>query len=151
MRLPADSHAHSEWSWDARSGSMGRSCARAVEMGLPAIAFTEHLDFTPFRAGHLSEKFGDLVSDGILRAPRFDVDGYLACVEACRARYPRLRILTGLEVGQPHRSDREVADVLARGRFDRVLGSLHCLPDGDAFAEPFALFPHREASAVLTD
>ena len=46
MTLPPDSHAHSEWSWDARQGSMERSCARAVELGLPAIAFTEHLDRT---------------------------------------------------------------------------------------------------------
>ncbi|WP_108251758.1 PHP domain-containing protein [Planctomonas deserti] len=151
MQLPADSHAHSEWSWDALSGSLDRSCARAVALGMPAIAFTEHLDFTPFRAGHLVEGYGHLVVDGILHAPPFDVDGYLSAVDACRARYPGLRILTGLEVGQPHHHGREVADVLARGRFDRVLGSLHCLPDGDAFAEPFALFPHRDAPTVMRE
>jgi histidinol-phosphatase (PHP family) len=37
--LPADSHVHTEWSWDAPDGSMERTCARAVEIGLPAIAF----------------------------------------------------------------------------------------------------------------
>jgi histidinol-phosphatase (PHP family) len=151
MQLPADSHAHSEWSWDARSGSMDGSCARAVELGLPAVAFTEHLDFTPFRAGHLSENFPELVSAGVLRAPDFDADGYLACVESCRARYPGLRILTGLEVGQPHLHGPEVAGVLRAGRFDRVLGSLHCLPDGDELAEPFVLFEHREAAEVLAE
>lgn len=30
--LPGDSHVHSEWSYDARSGSMERSCARAVDL-----------------------------------------------------------------------------------------------------------------------
>lgn len=50
MMLPADSHVHSEWSWDTggpRSGAAGRmraTCAQAVKIGLPAIIFTEHLD-----------------------------------------------------------------------------------------------------------
>lgn|SRR6478735_698458 len=35
MTLPADSHVHSEWSWDAGHGSMDRTCARALELGLP--------------------------------------------------------------------------------------------------------------------
>jgi histidinol-phosphatase (PHP family) len=44
--LPADGHVHSEWSWDAPEGSMKRCCALALELGLPAIAFTEHIDYT---------------------------------------------------------------------------------------------------------
>ena len=44
--LPPDGHVHTEWSWDAAAGSMERSCARAVALGLPSIAFTEHADFT---------------------------------------------------------------------------------------------------------
>ncbi len=45
--LPADNHVHTNWSWDTASSSrMELACARAVEMGLPGIAFTEHLDFT---------------------------------------------------------------------------------------------------------
>ncbi len=46
--LPPDNHVHSEWSWDARSGSMELTCQRAVELGLPAVAFTEHADYTPW-------------------------------------------------------------------------------------------------------
>jgi hypothetical protein len=46
--LPADGHVHSEWSYDAPGGSMERTCARAVAMGLPAVAFTEHADYTPW-------------------------------------------------------------------------------------------------------
>ncbi len=42
----ADRHVHSEWSWDAAQGDMMATCARAVELGLPALAFTEHADFT---------------------------------------------------------------------------------------------------------
>jgi histidinol-phosphatase (PHP family) len=46
---PVDSHVHSEWSWDAPLASMERSCARALDLGLPAIAFTEHLDHAAWR------------------------------------------------------------------------------------------------------
>jgi histidinol-phosphatase (PHP family) len=151
MDLPADGHVHSEWSWDARLGSMADTCARAVEIGLPAVAFTEHVDVTPFRAGSLAGTFGDLVSDGVLTAPALDLDGYEATVERCRATYPDLVILTGMEVGQPHRHRDAVAALIARGSFDRVLGSLHCLEDGDAMAEPFELFGHRAAGDVLRD
>jgi histidinol-phosphatase (PHP family) len=41
-----DRHVHTEWSWDAAGGDMLATCARAVEWGLPAVAFTEHADFT---------------------------------------------------------------------------------------------------------
>jgi histidinol phosphatase-like PHP family hydrolase len=44
--LPPDNHVHTQWSWDADAGSMEGSCARAVELGLPSIAFTEHVDHT---------------------------------------------------------------------------------------------------------
>ncbi len=48
--LPADSHVHSEWSWDtggpnsSAAGRMVATCERARSMGLPALFFTEHLD-----------------------------------------------------------------------------------------------------------
>ena len=42
--LPPDNHVHTEFSWDASNGSMHASCARAVELGLPSVAFTEHVD-----------------------------------------------------------------------------------------------------------
>ncbi len=149
MDLPADSHVHSEWSWDTDLGAMDATCARAVALGLPAVAFTEHVDFTPFRAGDLAEKFGHLVTDGILTASELDVEGYLESVEKCRAKYPDLRILTGMEVGQPHRHAGEIADLLAQGTFDRMIGSLHCIPDGDEYAEPWELFPHYPADAAF--
>lgn len=50
--LPPDNHVHSEWSWDTpAAASMEQACRRAVEIGLPAVAFTEHLDFTAWGSG----------------------------------------------------------------------------------------------------
>ncbi|MEU4420502.1 PHP domain-containing protein [Actinoplanes sp. NPDC024001] len=154
MALPPDSHVHSEWSWDAPLGSMERTCARAVEIGLPAIAFTEHVDHTawpaPVDGPYANERItAHADAAGLFTPPAFDAAGYLAAVERCRDRFPGLHILTGLEMGEPHRHTAELAAILATGRFDRVLGSLHCLADGDHYAEPWGIFPHRDPTEVV--
>jgi histidinol-phosphatase (PHP family) len=154
VTLPADSHVHSEWSWDAWSGSMEGSCRRAVELGLPAIAFTEHLDHTVWRVEldgvHRSEHLASLASsDGLLTPPRFDAASYLEAIERCRDRFPGLRILSGLEVGEPHWHAEAVAAVLSGGRFDRLLGSLHCLPIDGGFTEPPGQYRQRPAAEVV--
>jgi histidinol-phosphatase (PHP family) len=139
--LPADSHTHSQWSWDATRGSMEGSCVRAVELGLPAIAFTEHLDHTV-----------RIRRSGFPAAPpAFDVSGYFESIERCRERFPGLRILTGLEIGEPHWHTEAVAKILATGGFDRVLGSLHNLPDGAGPAEPPSLYQRRGPALVVRD
>ena len=107
--IPPDHHVHTEWSWDAERGDMERTCARALELGLPSVAFTEHADW--------------------VRGPEcvVDLDGYLECVERCRARFPGLRILSGVELGEPHRHPAETRALLARAPLDRVLGSVHTI------------------------
>ncbi|MEU8241148.1 PHP domain-containing protein [Actinoplanes missouriensis] len=154
--LPADSHVHSEYSWDAPLGSMERACARAVELGLPAIAFTEHLDHTawpvPTEGPYADQRLLDAAGpDGRITPPPFDTRGYLASIERCRDRFPTLTILSGLEVGEPHWHRDAVAAVLAEGPFDRVIGSLHCLPHNGGYAEPFGIFPDRPNADVVRD
>jgi histidinol-phosphatase (PHP family) len=116
VKPAADLHVHTQWSWDAEHGSMAESCRQAVALGLPAIAFTDHADFTDY----VKER------DGLL-----DIVGYLDCVERCRAVFPELRILSGVELGEPHRFAAEAEAILAAGPLDRVLGSVHCLQVGD--------------------
>ena len=48
--LPADDHTHSQFSWDSFHGNMRASCEHALAVGLPAISFTEHVDFTVWNA-----------------------------------------------------------------------------------------------------
>ncbi|MEV6305238.1 PHP domain-containing protein [Actinoplanes sp. NPDC051861] len=156
MTLPVDSHVHSEWSWDAPLGSMERTCARAVEIGLPAVAFTEHLDHSSWRIAtegpYADERISALAGpEKIFTPPPFDVRGYLESIERCRDRFPELRILSGLEMGQPHWNAETFAAILAAGPFDRVLGSLHCLRDGGVLAEPWEIFPYRDPASVLRE
>src|SRR4051794_29069118 len=119
--LPADSHVHSEWSWDAPLGSMRLTCQRAVDLGLAAVAFTEHADYSPWivRPGEL-DGFPYLqayAADGVVTPPKIDVPGYLECLQQCRERFPSLRIISGLEIGEPHWHREEVAGLLAAGPF----------------------------------
>lgn len=154
--LPPDNHVHSEFSWDTAVGSMERTCARAAEIGLPSIAFTEHVDPTPFfLAGsgpYVNEHHRAMADKNlVLTPPPLDVTGYLESIDRCRSRFPGLRILTGVELGQPHWNASSCAAVLRSGPFDRVLGSQHCLPHDSGFAEPWYLYPLRDADEVMRD
>jgi histidinol-phosphatase (PHP family) len=128
---PADNHVHTRWSWDtASTSSMQLACANAVDHGLPGLAFTEHVDFTEWgledadshadRGAQRPARVGERP-----RVAPLDVDGYLADVARCREQFSDLRILSGIEAGEPHLFPASVAGVLSRGDFDRVLGSLH--------------------------
>ncbi|MGY2130243.1 PHP domain-containing protein [Blastococcus sp. SYSU DS0617] len=148
--LPADAHVHSEFSWDtggpaaaSAAGTMRRTCARAVRIGLPAVIFTEHLDVSGWRAApeDFAEHHRRLIDrDGLMQPPPLDVEGYVDSIERCRREFPDLRILTGVELGQPH-LDRRAAEALVDfSTLDRVNGSLHTLPHDGHRSEPVTLF-----------
>jgi histidinol-phosphatase (PHP family) len=151
--LPPDGHVHSEWSWDASDGAMERTCARAVEIGLPSVAFTEHADFTPWTllAGGLPAGMrAEVTSDGVLIPPVFDADGYLECIQRCRDLFPELRILSGVELSEPHWHTHQAAKLLDLGSFDRVLGSVHCMQTGDTrFLEIADAYQEHSAADVV--
>lgn len=147
--LPADNHVHSQWSHDTGPrASMAAACARAVELGLPAVAFTEHLDFTDWGPGDPIAGTGITPNDQWGRRP-LDISGYLSCLEECRHRYPSLRILSGAEAGEPHLFAGSAAAVLSSGRFDRVLGSVHTLPSGGRLVYARALLRREPAAALM--
>ena len=132
MPLPADLHVHTEWSYDGKRGSMERSCQRAIEIGLPAIAFTDHADFVKVHEDQYC----------------VDIAGYLECVERCRRQFPGLRILSGVELGEPHWFPKETAEILAAGPLDMVLGSVHCVRLGAELVDASQL-SHRQADVPV--
>jgi len=160
VALPPDDHNHSEWSWDAIAGSMEGSCARAVELGLPSIAFTEHFDHSRWRISppladpasaealsRVSARLASLVApDGCFSPTPFDSAGYLDCIERCRATFPTLRIVSGVELGEPHWHSEQARRLLAGGAFERVLGSLHTLKVGEDLRDVYGLFRDWPAS-----
>ncbi|MBJ7336883.1 PHP domain-containing protein [Mycolicibacterium sp.] len=150
MTLPSDNHVHSQFSWDTgANASMEDTCRRAVAVGLPAVAFTEHVDFTEWGGD-------DQPPDGVhvgtrRRVHPIDVDGYLASIERCRDLFPELRILSGIEAGEPHHFAGSVAAVLASGTFDRVLGSLHSIVHDGHLVYANELFGSLPADGVVRD
>jgi histidinol-phosphatase (PHP family) len=142
--LPPDNHVHTEWSWDTPGeASMARSCEQALAVGVPAVAFTDHLDFTDWIDG---DQIGaeNLDPHRYNRMHLLDVTGYLAAVDECRERYPDLRILSGAEIGEAHMWAASAGAMVARSGFERILGSVHAIPfDGRLTAadEAFRLMP----------
>src|SRR5438034_10390990 len=104
---------------------MEKSCEKALEIGLPAIAFTDHADFVKVNPGQYC----------------VDIVGYLEAVERCRSKFKRLRILSGVELGEPHWFPDETERVLGVGKLDHVLGSVHCVRLGDRVIDASQLSP----------
>ena len=122
---------------------VGQHGARAVHIGLPAIIFTEHLDLTGWTAA--PEDFAEPNATSSIKTascnprPWTSLATSIPFSGAC-LHFPELRVLTGVEFGQPH-LDRQAADALIDlSALDRVNGSLRTLP--------FAGLPQRDGHHV---
>lgn len=102
-------------------GEMACCVERAIELGLPEIGFSDHL--VPPSYDH--EGYGI----GLDR-----LDDYVAAVLGVRRRYPEMAVLLGVEVDYIPSTEDEMAEALARHRFDYVLGSVHFV-EGFGFDE----------------
>jgi histidinol-phosphatase (PHP family) len=147
--LPSDNHVHTQWSWDAPAeASMALSCEQALTAGIPAVAFTDHLDFTTW-SDEDQVAVEQLDPRPYHRMRLLDVRGYLATLEECRGRYPDLRILSGVEIGEAHLWGASAAAVLASADFDRVLGSVHAIPFEGRLTAVDQLFSRMPADEVM--
>jgi histidinol-phosphatase (PHP family) len=133
---------------------MFESCRLAVEAGLAGIAFTEHADLTDWllpEGMSIRPGWERYLNDGTLRLPQLDVENYLASIEECRAQFPQLAILSGVEISEPHWHGDEVAALLAGGRFDRVLSSVHAGKMPGGACEISVLFRQHPAVEVISE
>jgi histidinol-phosphatase (PHP family) len=140
----------------AAAGRMEAMCRRALKIGLPALAFTEHLDLTGWvidpedLLDHLRPLVGD---NGLLLPEPLNVAGYLDSVGRCRRQFPELRILSGVEFGQPHIDADRARQLLDLSALERVNGSLHTLPisneSGALRCEPITLYRQWPAERVI--
>ena len=106
MKL-ADNHVHTEWSRDAGTAIWRNRAVVPWSWVCP-------------RSRHRAADW--------IRGPEavFDVEGYFRCIERCRAANPELRVLSGVEMGEPHLFP-DAARELLSAPFDRVLASVHCV------------------------
>ena len=117
---------------------MRQACARAIELGLAAVTFTDHADLTTLvvsdDAAAYIRSIGGTVTGGIYRPPPLDVAGYLSCVDQCRAEFDGLPIRAGIELGDPHLHP-QAAAALADSGFELIVGSVHSLRRAAGFAD----------------
>ena len=106
---------------------MRRACERAVALGLPAIAFTEHLDFTVWLENDAATSDGLLERHPAHQLP-IDVEGYFADID--RGAATGSRSCGSGPASRPASrtcSPRAWPRHLRESPVDRVLGSLHSL------------------------
>ena len=108
-----DYQTHSFRSHDGLA-SIADQCARAVEIGLDEIGFSEHRDFDP----------NDPASSF------FEYDRYIAEIEEARRKFgERLKIRAGVEIDYRKKYEPAIAEFLAAHPFDFVLTSVHFVDD----------------------
>lgn len=118
-----DLHIHSVNSFDAKS-TVDKICATAVERRLYAVAITDHCEAPFIRCGENCE-FGS-----------FDrqIPQSLADTLAAKEKYESdLKVLCGIELGEPMHDMSCTEHALAYGDFDFVLASVHNLRGMDDF------------------
>ncbi|MEN6372267.1 MAG: histidinol-phosphatase [Armatimonadota bacterium] len=104
-----DYHVHSTYSGDSPT-KLRDMCAKAVEIGIDEIVFTEHLDYTP-----TDISYGCLV-----------YSKWMDEIAAAREEFSgRLTILSGVEVDYQEKYLPEIEDFLGSHELDFVLVSAH--------------------------
>ena len=107
-----DSHTHSVFSFDGHD-TVADLCRAAADAGMRAFALTDHFDI-------------DGILDGYY-AP-YDATGARRALEAAQIEYEgKLRIVRGIEFGQPWTRPQKARDFLWEMRFDFVIGACHNL------------------------
>lgn len=119
MRYLYDYHMHSTNSIDGRNSVM-ELCESAVDKGLSEIAITDH--FEPM--------------SGNENCRQYSPERYFIEVEKARERFDgKIRVKTGVELGQPHNFKETTSRLLDSYSYDYILASLHKLADGRDFYE----------------
>ncbi|SHN56455.1 histidinol-phosphatase HisJ family protein [Desulfitobacterium chlororespirans] len=114
-----DYHMHSLNSTDAHDGIFAL-CAKAVARGLQEIAITDHFEPSAGNEEYLE----------------YDARKYFAEISEARQHFEgKLRIKSGVELGQPHRFAKYSLQLIEEYPYDYVLGSAHRMPDNVDFSE----------------
>ncbi len=133
VEMIIDCHTHSRNSFDADNNTVIERCERAIQLGLDAMAITDHCEVNRFyEKDHYQINFEQKYDDyGFNKA----FDNSMAEITGAKELYnQKLNLICGLELGQPL-ADIEVTEkILNDKRLDFVIASMHELPGHDDFA-----------------
>lgn len=112
----ADCHLHTEFSTDSET-SMRAQAERALELGIPAICVTDHMDMD-YPQGEFW----------------LDTDRYMEAVRRLQEEYRgRLEISFGVELGLMEHLRARQEEYLKKYPFDFVIGSVHLIHGEDPY------------------
>ena len=107
-RALCDMHVHTKHSCDARA-ELESYCVRAMELGVHALCFTDHVDNNPNDSG----------------LGFYDSEAFFGDFARVKKKYGRwLALLCGIEFAEPHLYPQELARLSAMP-YDFILGSNH--------------------------
>ncbi|ODU58622.1 MAG: hypothetical protein ABT01_00020 [Clostridium sp. SCN 57-10] len=113
-----DTHTHTDCSIDGRC-TLRELCEAAREKNVRMLAVTEHYDYVEPGGKDYYELHAARRADEFAQA---------------RQSQPCIKLLYGIEIGQPHAEPAECEAFLRKNSFDVVIGSLHGLrPDRDIY------------------
>lgn len=133
MPLPADYHMHTPLCRHA-VGEPVEYAARAVELGISEIGFSDH---SPMRRDDFDDwrmKFSEL-------------DRYVDSVQAARRAHPSLAIRLALEVDYLPGHEDWIRELASRHPWDYLIGSVHYVSDDWAVDSPFQLSRWKDRDA----
>ncbi|MEF2919225.1 MAG: histidinol-phosphatase HisJ family protein [Acutalibacteraceae bacterium] len=118
-----DCHCHSQWSFDGCE-PVEDMCKQAIDNGIDVLTVTDHCEVNGWNTPEDSE-FGDF---------SYLIPQSIKHLKQAQNKYgDKLKLLRGIELGQPVQ-DLEVADkILALDDFDFVLASVHNVRDTKDF------------------
>ena len=131
-----DSHTHTDNSFDGHHSAIFL-CESAVERGLRAVAFTDHVEMDHFR---------DRSFDRTAKQSFFEV------VKARSAFRGQLIVCAGVELGEPTYNLPEAEDLVQRYSYDVVVGSIHNLRGKDDFyLLPYGQYSDGDTAALVRE
>lgn len=128
-----DCHTHSRNSFDADNDTVIERCERAIQLGLDAMAITDHCEVNRFYEKEqyiidFEQKYDDY---GFGKAYENSMEEVTVAKEIYKNR---LNLICGIELGQPLADPEVTEKILSDNRLDFVIASMHEMPKHDDFA-----------------
>lgn len=118
----SDYHVHSNFSFDSEE-SPDNIVSRAIELGMPCIAITDHQDFNWPVEGEF---------------PYIDFDNYFSTLDELSSKYEdKIKIIKGIELGLVEDAKSQCQNLIKNNAFDFVIGSCHIVDNMDPYYSGF--------------
>ena len=122
--IRSDNHVHTSFSTDSRE-PMVQMLQQAVNTGFASICLTDHMDYD-FPSAFIKS---DPSKPGFV----FDMEEYLAEIQAMRRQFPTLEIRQGVELGLKPSVQKQALALTQNYPLDFVIGSTHLVDDIDPY------------------